>query len=292
MLEVRSPSTKAIAAFPPSTTSASPSAPGKSSATSDPTAPANPPRSRSLPACSSPATARSSSKGRAFAKTCKAYRAGLRLRPRGGARLHPPLRPRIPPTRRPPAQMPERLIDFKANRLLSLLGLESWRYSPISLYSKGMKQRVLIAAALLHDPKLLIFDEPLSGLDVVSARLFKDLLAALAAAGQGNPLHLPRPRGRRAGLQSRHRDRQRKDLGRCPARTAEGDPSACESRERLRTTRAAARDPEHRPGTSRHHGGESCLASASRLLPVSPRETSSAVAQRPGRILHPRSQSA
>src|ERR1700728_2335844 len=80
--------------------------------------------------------------------------------------------------------MEEDLIDLKANRLLALLGLESWRHSPISLYSKGMKQRVLIAAALLHDPKLLIFDEPLSGLDVVSARLFKDLLELLAARGK------------------------------------------------------------------------------------------------------------
>ena len=80
--------------------------------------------------------------------------------------------------------MPEALIDVKANRLLALFGLESWRHSPISLYSKGMKQRVLISAALLHDPKLLIFDEPLSGLDVVSARLFKDLLVALAAEGK------------------------------------------------------------------------------------------------------------
>src|SRR5580692_151594 len=80
--------------------------------------------------------------------------------------------------------MSEALIDLKANRLLALLGLESWRHSPISLYSKGMKQRVLISASLLHDPKLLIFDEPLSGLDVVSARLFKDLLEALAAQGK------------------------------------------------------------------------------------------------------------
>jgi ABC-2 type transport system ATP-binding protein len=80
--------------------------------------------------------------------------------------------------------MTEEVIAFKANRLLALLGLESWRHSPISLYSKGMKQRVLIAAALLHDPKLLVFDEPLSGLDVVSARLFKDLLQELAAQGK------------------------------------------------------------------------------------------------------------
>jgi len=80
--------------------------------------------------------------------------------------------------------MTEKLIALKANTLLKLLALESWRYSPISLYSKGMKQRVLIAAALIHNPQLLIFDEPLSGLDVVSARLFKDLLSALAAEGK------------------------------------------------------------------------------------------------------------
>src|SRR5579863_8858036 len=80
--------------------------------------------------------------------------------------------------------MNEALIEAKATGLLKLLHLASWQYSPISSYSKGMRQRVLIAAALLHDPKLLIFDEPLSGLDVVSARLFKDLLELLAAQGK------------------------------------------------------------------------------------------------------------
>src|SRR5580704_2848758 len=78
----------------------------------------------------------------------------------------------------------ERQIQIKATRLLQLLGLESWRHSPISMYSKGMKQRVLIAAALMHDPQLLIFDEPLSGLDAVTARLFKDLLVLLAREGK------------------------------------------------------------------------------------------------------------
>lgn len=78
----------------------------------------------------------------------------------------------------------EALLESKATALLSLLALESWQHTPISSYSKGMRQRVLIAAALLHDPKLLIFDEPLSGLDVVSGRLFKDLLELLASQGK------------------------------------------------------------------------------------------------------------
>lgn len=80
--------------------------------------------------------------------------------------------------------MQEAVIEEKASSLLKLLNLEASQHSPISSYSKGMRQRVLIAAALLHDPRLLIFDEPLSGLDVVSSRLFKDLLELLAAQGK------------------------------------------------------------------------------------------------------------
>jgi len=75
-------------------------------------------------------------------------------------------------------------LETKATALLRLLALEGWQHTPISSYSKGMRQRVLIAAALLHDPRLLIFDEPLSGLDVVSGRLFKDLLEMLADQGK------------------------------------------------------------------------------------------------------------
>ena len=82
-------------------------------------------------------------------------------------------------------ELPEALAKKRAVALLDMLGLDSWRHSPIGLYSKGMKQRVLIASAILHNPTLLVFDEPLSGLDVTSARLFRDLLVELAATGKG-----------------------------------------------------------------------------------------------------------
>ena len=51
-------------------------------------------------------------------------------------------------------------------------------------YSKGMRQRILLIAALMHDPEIFIFDEPLSGLDVTSALIFKNLVQALGRAGK------------------------------------------------------------------------------------------------------------
>jgi ABC-2 type transport system ATP-binding protein len=80
--------------------------------------------------------------------------------------------------------MADRLVDSRANELLALLSLQDARWAPISSYSKGMKQRILIAAALLHDPDLLIFDEAQSGLDIANALLFRHLLRALAARGK------------------------------------------------------------------------------------------------------------
>ncbi len=80
--------------------------------------------------------------------------------------------------------LPTAEVDRKANDLLALFSLSDYRHAPISAYSKGMKQRVLISAALMHDPDVLILDEPLSGIDVTSALLFKHLLGELARRGK------------------------------------------------------------------------------------------------------------
>jgi ABC-2 type transport system ATP-binding protein len=80
--------------------------------------------------------------------------------------------------------LPEDRVLQKANDLLELLSLRDARWVPISAYSKGMKQRVLIAAALLHDPDILIFDEAQSGLDIANSLLFRHLLRSLAARGK------------------------------------------------------------------------------------------------------------
>ena len=80
--------------------------------------------------------------------------------------------------------LPCDIVTRKASELLDLFYLWDARWVPISAYSKGMKQRVLIAAALLHDPDVLIFDEAQSGLDIANSLLFRHILRELAARGK------------------------------------------------------------------------------------------------------------
>ena len=79
-----------------------------------------------------------------------------------------------------PAQSTAERIDG----LLRLLALHGDRYVPLSSYSKGMRQKILLAAALLHNPDLLLLDEPFSGLDVSSALVMRSLIQELAARGK------------------------------------------------------------------------------------------------------------
>jgi ABC-2 type transport system ATP-binding protein len=76
------------------------------------------------------------------------------------------------------------VLGKKIDAMLELFSLFPARNAAIGSYSKGMRQRILLIAALLHDPDLLILDEPLSGLDVTSALIVKNLIKALGEQGK------------------------------------------------------------------------------------------------------------
>lgn len=80
--------------------------------------------------------------------------------------------------------MPHGDLDVKIDSLLALFSLHAHRHVSIGTYSKGMRQRILIIAAIMHDPQIFIFDEPLSGLDVTSALIFKNLVQTLGKQGK------------------------------------------------------------------------------------------------------------
>jgi ABC-2 type transport system ATP-binding protein len=80
--------------------------------------------------------------------------------------------------------LPKRSAIAKIHELLRLLYLAPNRHVPISSYSKGMRQKVLLAAALLHNPELVVLDEPFSGLDINTALILRDLISALALKGK------------------------------------------------------------------------------------------------------------
>ncbi len=80
--------------------------------------------------------------------------------------------------------LPERLTASRIDGLLRLFALHSDRHAPISAYSKGMRQKVLLSAALLHNPDLLLLDEPFSGLDVGTGLVLRSLIQELAARGK------------------------------------------------------------------------------------------------------------
>jgi len=81
-------------------------------------------------------------------------------------------------------ELPTTLLAKKIGALLELFGLSHAANQDIGSFSKGMKQRVMLIAALLHDPEVLILDEPDSGLDVTTTLVLRQLIVALARRGK------------------------------------------------------------------------------------------------------------
>ncbi len=80
--------------------------------------------------------------------------------------------------------LPSSILEPRIDEFIQLFGLWNDQHAALSTYSKGMRQKILLSAALLHDPEILILDEPFSGLDVTSALMLRSLLRALAKKGK------------------------------------------------------------------------------------------------------------
>ncbi|MCS7236317.1 MAG: ABC transporter ATP-binding protein [Armatimonadota bacterium] len=72
----------------------------------------------------------------------------------------------------------------RAEQLVSWLGMEKFCGRPASTYSRGMRQRLHVARALLHDPEVLLLDEPTTGLDASTCRLVREAVRSLARQGR------------------------------------------------------------------------------------------------------------
>ena len=76
------------------------------------------------------------------------------------------------------------VLEARMDRLLRLFSLWEDRHVLLSSYSKGMRQKIMLSSALLHDPELLVLDEPFSGLDVNTALILRSLIGALSQEGK------------------------------------------------------------------------------------------------------------
>ena len=81
-------------------------------------------------------------------------------------------------------ELPERELGAKIDGFLTLFGLTIAADQSIASYSKGMRQKIVISAALMHDPSVVLFDEPETGLDVTTTLMLRHLVRLLAARGK------------------------------------------------------------------------------------------------------------
>jgi ABC-2 type transport system ATP-binding protein len=80
--------------------------------------------------------------------------------------------------------MPQALADDRIEKMLTAFGLGGNIHQRMDTFSKGMRQKVLITSGLIHNPEIIILDEPLSGLDANSVIIVKELIARLATEGK------------------------------------------------------------------------------------------------------------
>jgi ABC-2 type transport system ATP-binding protein len=80
--------------------------------------------------------------------------------------------------------LPDTLLDRKIDRFLTLFALDTDYHAPLSSFSKGMRQKILLSAALLHNPRVIVLDEPASGLDVSTALVLRAVVRSLAGDGR------------------------------------------------------------------------------------------------------------
>jgi heme exporter protein A len=72
----------------------------------------------------------------------------------------------------------------RIDAILTEVGLQQWRKTPVRIFSRGMEQRLSLARALLHDPELLLFDEPYTGLDTRGVATLQTVLATAKERGK------------------------------------------------------------------------------------------------------------
>lgn len=80
--------------------------------------------------------------------------------------------------------IPEIRLEKKITEFLKIFGLDADYHAPLTAFSKGMRQKILLSAALLHNPRVVVLDEPVSGLDVSTALVLRSVVESLAKDGR------------------------------------------------------------------------------------------------------------
>ena len=139
-----------------------------------------------------------------------------------------------------------------ARRAIEMVEMTEAQDRRIATYSKGMRQRIKVAAALVHDPEVLLLDEPFNGMDPRQRLHMMDLLHDRGRAGPGHPVQLAHPGGGRAAV-GHHPGHRRRAAGRLrglPRHPAADDQPAA------RVPGPVLRRPAARRGADRQPGGQ------------------------------------